>query len=44
MEIGILGSGHIGRTLTRKLAAAGNDVKVANSRGPATIDPDALST
>lgn len=44
MKIGILGSGHIGRTLARKLAAAGNDVKVANSRGPSTIDPIALST
>lgn len=44
MEIGILGAGHIGRTLARKLAAAGHDVKVANSRGPGTIDADALST
>nr|WP_320201860.1 NAD(P)-binding domain-containing protein [Agrobacterium sp. rho-13.3] len=44
MKIGILGSGHIGRTLARKLAAAGHEVKVANSRGPDTIDSDALST
>jgi predicted dinucleotide-binding enzyme len=44
MKIGILGSGHIGRTLARKLAAAGHEVKVANSRGPDTIDADALST
>ena len=39
MKIGILGSGHIGKTLALKLAAAGHEVKVANSRGPDTIDP-----
>lgn len=44
MKIGLLGSGHIGRTLARKLAAAGHAVKVANSRGPDTIDADAMST
>src|SRR3954452_4697513 len=44
MKIGILGVGHIGKTLARKLAAAGHDVKVANSRGPETIDPDVLGT
>jgi 8-hydroxy-5-deazaflavin:NADPH oxidoreductase len=44
MKIGILGAGHIGRTLARKLAAAGHDVTVANSRGPETIDAEALST
>ncbi len=33
MNIGILGTGHIGKTLARKLSAAGHDVKVANSRG-----------
>ena len=44
MKIGILGAGHIGRTLARKLAAAGHEVKVANSRGPATIAAEALST
>lgn len=43
MKIGIIGAGHIGKTLLRKLSAAGHDVKVANSRGPETIDPDALS-
>src|SRR4051812_27802501 len=42
MKIGILGVGHIGKTLARKLAAAGHDVKVANSRGPKTIEPDVL--
>src|SRR4051794_33939523 len=44
MKIGILGVGHIGKTLARKLAAAGHDVKVANSRGPETIDADVLAT
>ena len=38
MKIGILGTGHIGTTLVTKLSAAGHDVKVANSRGPETID------
>lgn len=40
MKIGILGAGHIGRFL----AAAGHEVKVANSRGSDKIDADALST
>lgn len=44
MRIGILGAGSIGSTLARKLAAAGHEVKVANSRGPETIDPDVLAT
>lgn len=44
MNIGILGSGHIGRTLALKLADAGQTVKVANSRGPATVDATALAT
>lgn len=33
MKIGIIGTGNIGSTLARKLAAAGHDVRVANSRG-----------
>lgn len=44
MKIGILGAGSIGTTLARKLAAAGHDVKVANSRGPETIAADVLET
>lgn len=44
MKIGILGAGHVGKPLTRKLAAAGHDVKVANSRGPETIDAETLAT
>ncbi|MEI4279180.1 NADPH-dependent F420 reductase [Klenkia terrae] len=37
MQIGILGVGNIGATLTARLTAAGHDVRVANSRGPETI-------
>ncbi|MGW0792951.1 NADPH-dependent F420 reductase [Streptomyces sp. NPDC002911] len=44
MKIGILGVGHIGKTLTQRLSAAGHDVKVANSRGPHTIEADVLSS
>jgi predicted dinucleotide-binding enzyme len=36
LKIGILGAGNIGKTLARKLAQAGHDVKVANSRSPET--------
>ncbi|MEC3909094.1 NAD(P)-binding domain-containing protein [Sphingobium sp. CR2-8] len=42
MNIGILGTGHIGKTLVLTLSAAGNDVKVANSRGPQTIEAEIL--
>ena len=34
MKIGIIGAGHIGGTLTRRLRALGHEVKVSNSRGP----------
>lgn len=44
MKIGILGTGNIGKTLARTLAAAGHDVKVANSRGPESIAPEILQT
>ena len=44
MKIGILGTGHIGQSLVKKLSAAGRDVKVANSRGPETIDAELLSS
>lgn len=37
MKIGIIGAGHIGGTLTRRLTALGHDVAVANSRGPETL-------
>ena len=44
MKIGILGSGNIGATLTRRLSAAGHQVKVANSRGPETIPAAVLDS
>jgi predicted dinucleotide-binding enzyme len=44
MKIGILGTGHIGKTLVSKLSLVGHDVKVANSRGPETIDRELLSS
>src|SRR3954453_14801506 len=44
MKIGILGTGHIGKTLALRLPAAGHDVKVANSRGPETIGADVLAS
>ncbi|MGH7603000.1 MAG: NADPH-dependent F420 reductase [Gemmatimonadaceae bacterium] len=37
MKIGIIGAGHIGGTLTRRFAALGHEVVVANSRGPETL-------
>jgi hypothetical protein len=37
MDIGIIGSGHIGSALTRQLTALGHHVSVANSRGPASL-------
>jgi 8-hydroxy-5-deazaflavin:NADPH oxidoreductase len=37
MDIGIIGAGHIGATLARKLSAAGHTVRLANSRGPETM-------
>lgn len=43
MKIGILGTGHIGKTLVIRLSEAGHDVKVANSRGPETIDSELMS-
>lgn len=44
MKIGILGTGHIGKTLVKRLSTAGHDVKVANSRGPESIEPDLLAS
>lgn len=43
LNIGILGVGHIGKTLARKLSEAGHGVKVANSREPETIGADVLA-
>lgn len=37
MRIGIIGSGHIGGTLTRRLRTLGHEVGVANSRGKESL-------
>ena len=37
MKIGIIGAGHIGATLARKLVAASHDVKLAASKGPDVV-------
>src|SRR2546423_2646659 len=37
MNIGIIGAGHIGGSLTRRFTALGHQVFVANSRGPETL-------
>ena len=44
MKIGIIGAGHIGGTLTRRLRALDHDVAVANSRGPETLADIAAET
>src|ERR1041385_7612122 len=37
MKIGIIGAGHIGGTLARRLTELGHHVAVANSRGPDSL-------
>jgi 8-hydroxy-5-deazaflavin:NADPH oxidoreductase len=37
MKIGIIGAGHVGGTLARRLSALGHDVSIANSRGPESL-------
>jgi 8-hydroxy-5-deazaflavin:NADPH oxidoreductase len=37
MNIGIIGAGNIGGTLTRRLSSLGHRVSVANSRGPESL-------
>ena len=44
MKIGIIGAGHIGGMLARRLSAIGHDVAVANSRGPETLAELAATT
>ncbi len=44
MDIGIIGAGHIGGTLTRRLTQLGHTVKVANSRAPETLADLAAET
>jgi len=44
MNIGIIGAGHIGGTLTRRFSALGHKVFVANSRGPESLSSLAAET
>jgi 8-hydroxy-5-deazaflavin:NADPH oxidoreductase len=44
MEIGIIGAGHIGGSLTRRLAGLGHAVRVSNSRAPETLADLAAET
>src|SRR5262245_65914494 len=44
MKIGIIGAGHVGGTLTRRLTALGHDVSVANSKNPETLSDLAAET
>ena len=44
MRIGIIGAGHIGGTLTRRLTDLGHDVYVSNSRDPQTLADLAAET
>jgi 8-hydroxy-5-deazaflavin:NADPH oxidoreductase len=44
MDIGIIGAGQIGGTLTRRLSKLGHDVRVANSRAPETLAELAAET
>ena len=44
MKIGIIGAGHIGGALTRRLTQLGHDVTVANSRGPESLKALAAET
>jgi len=44
MKIGIIGAGNIGGALARRFRAAGHDVAIANSRGPASLQDLARET
>ena len=37
MRIGVIGSGHIGATVARRLVEQGHEVAISNSRGPDTL-------
>jgi predicted dinucleotide-binding enzyme len=39
MRIGIIGSGHVGSTLSRLLVKAGHEVTISHSGDPAALDP-----
>jgi predicted dinucleotide-binding enzyme len=44
MDIGIIGAGHIGGVLARRLTALGHQVRIANSRGPESLATLAAET
>src|ERR1700761_8279822 len=44
MNIAVIGAGRIGSTLIRQLSTAGHQVRVANRRGPQTLDDLAAET
>ena len=44
LQVGIIGAGQIGGTLTRRLRALGHDVFVANARGPESLTELARET
>ena len=44
MRIAVIGAGNIGSTLVRRLAGAGHDVRVTNSRSPETLSELAAET
>jgi len=44
MNIGIIGAGHIGSTLAGRLTRLGHSVRIANSRGPETLQDVAQKT
>src|ERR1700749_3074308 len=44
MNIGIIGAGHIGGSLTRRLSQLGHTVRVSNSRAPETLADLAAET
>jgi len=44
MKIGIIGSGQIGGTLTRRLSQLGHELYVASSREPASLADRAKET
>ena len=43
MKVGVIGSGHIGATVARRLVETGHEVAISNSRGPATLHDLATS-
>jgi predicted dinucleotide-binding enzyme len=44
MRIGVIGSGHIGATIARRLVDEGHEVAISNSRGPETLEQAAAET